>query len=68
MLSEPRLRVKCRAELRKMAARIQSGELIPPPRPQVEKLYMPASIEKALSHIAPLKALIRSKRSSAWTK
>jgi hypothetical protein len=67
-LSEQELRLKCRSELRKMAARIQTGEHIPLPRPQVEKLYVPASHEKALSHVAHLKALIKSKRSSAWPK
>lgn len=46
-LAEQELRLKCRSELRKMAARIQSGELIPPPRPQVDKLYVPASSERA---------------------
>lgn len=46
-LSEQELRLKCRSELRKMAAHIQSGELIPPPRPQVEKLYVPANTERA---------------------
>ena len=35
-LSEQELHLKCRSELRKMAARLQSAELIPPPRPQVE--------------------------------
>ena len=62
------LRVKCRGELRKMAARIHSGEQIPAPRVQLEKFYVPASNEKALNHVAHLRALIKSKRSSSWPK
>ncbi|WP_313384890.1 hypothetical protein [Pantoea sp.] len=42
-LTEQELRVKCRGELGKMAARIRSGEQIPAPRVQLEKLYVPAS-------------------------
>ncbi|MHB2054669.1 replication protein P [Pantoea dispersa] len=67
-LTEQELRVKCRGELRKMAARIQSGEQIPAPRVQLVKLYVPANIEKALNHVAHLKALIKSKRNSSWPK
>ena len=67
-LTEQELRVKCRGELGKMAARIRSGEQIPAPRVQLEKLYVPASNEKALNHVAHLKALIKSKRSSSWPK
>jgi len=37
-LTEQELSMKCRSELLKMAACIQSDELIPPPRAQVEKL------------------------------
>ena len=67
-LTEQELRVKCRCELRKMAARIQSGEQIPPPGPQLEKLYIPASTEKARDYVARMKALIKSKRSATWSK
>jgi len=67
-LTEQELRVKCRGELVKMAARIRSGEQIPAPRVQLEKLYVPASNEKALNHVAHLKALIKSNRSSSWPK
>ncbi|PNK64937.1 hypothetical protein A6J33_020125 [Pantoea sp. FDAARGOS_194] len=59
-LSEQELRLKCRSELQKIAARIQSGELIPPPRPQVEKLYVPTSTERAVAHIRHLKALLKA--------
>lgn len=59
-LTEQELSMKCRSELRKMAARIQSGELIPPPRAQVEKLYVPASTERAVAHIRQLKALLKA--------
>ncbi len=61
-LTEPELRAKCRAELRKMASRIESGEEIPPPRAQLEKLYMPTASEKALDNVARLKALVRKGR------
>ena len=67
-LTEQELRVKCRGELGKMAARIRSGEQIPAPLVQLEKLYVPASNEKALNHVAHLKALIKSKRSSSLPK
>lgn len=67
-LTEQELRVKCRSELRKIAMRIHFGEQIPPPRAQLEKLYVPASSETAQGHVARMKALIRSKRSSAWPK
>ncbi|MGJ0194557.1 replication protein P [Pantoea sp. RRHST58] len=67
-LTEQELRLKCRSELRKMATRIRSGDLVPPPRPQVEKLYVPASNERALNHVSHLKALIKSKRNSSWPK
>ena len=63
-LSESELRAKCRAELRKMASRIESGEEIPPPRAQLEKLYMPTASEKALDNVARLKALVRKGRAS----
>ena len=55
--------MKCRGELGRMAARIRSGEQIPAPLVQLEKLYVPASNEKALNHVAHLKALIKSKKS-----
>lgn len=63
-LSEPELRAKCRAELRKMAARIDAGEKIPPPRAQLEKGYTPIASEKALDNVARLKALVRKGRAS----
>jgi hypothetical protein len=58
-LSESELRGKCRTELHKMAKRIKAGEYIPPPRLQLEKLYVPASHEKALAHIGQMKALLK---------
>ncbi|QZY95984.1 replication protein P [Pantoea dispersa] len=67
-LTEQELRVKCRGELGKMATRIRSGEQIPAPRVQLEKLYMPAINEKALIHVARMKALIKSKSSFSWLK
>lgn len=59
LVTEQELRVKCRGELGKMAARIRSGEQIPPPRPQIEKLYLPVSNERALAHIGKMKALFK---------
>ncbi|MDF7630470.1 replication protein P [Erwiniaceae bacterium L1_55_4] len=58
-LSESELRGKCRTELHKMTKRIKAGEYIPPPRTQVEKLYVPVSTEKALEHIGQIKALLK---------
>ncbi|WP_312839309.1 replication protein P [Pantoea piersonii] len=63
-LSEPELRIKCRGELRKMAARIEAGEQIPPPRAQLEKLHMPVSNEKAMDNVARLKALLKKGKAS----
>jgi len=51
-LTKQELRVKCRGELGKIAARIRSGEQIPAPRVQLEKLYVPTSNKKALNHVA----------------
>lgn len=45
-LSEQELRLKCRCELQKMAACIQTGEQIPPPCAPLEKLYVPASLKR----------------------
>ncbi|MDT8849371.1 replication protein P [Pantoea dispersa] len=59
-LSESELRGKCRTELHKMAKRILAGEYIPPPRPQVEKLYVPVNSETALAHIGQMKALLKA--------
>ncbi|MFC7777696.1 replication protein P [Pantoea sp. GCM10028869] len=59
-LSESELRGKCRTELHKMAKRIKAGEYIPPPRVQVEKLYVPVSTEAALAHIGQIKALLKN--------
>jgi len=59
-LSESELRGKCRTELHKMAKRILAGEFISPPRLQVEKLYVPASTERAVEHIKQLKVLLKA--------
>ena len=59
-LTEQELRVKCRGELRKMAARIRSGEQIPAPRVQLEKLYVPASTERAKDHIGRMRLLLKA--------
>jgi len=57
-LTEQELHVKCRSELRKMAMRIHSGEQIPPPRPQVEMLYVPTSTARVMVDIGYLKFLL----------
>jgi len=61
-LTEQELRVKCRGELGKMAARIRSDEQIPAPRVQLERLYVPVSSKQAQNHVDRIKALIKSKR------
>jgi hypothetical protein len=58
-LRESELRGKCRIELSKMAKRIKSGESIPAPIVQIEKVVVPVSLEKALEHIGQIKALIK---------
>lgn len=55
-LSETELRAKCRSELRKMAHRIESGEVIPPPRKQIPQLHRPVSNDRALDHIASIRS------------
>ncbi|SNY71001.1 replication protein P [Pantoea sp. GL120224-02] len=60
-LSESELRGKCRSELSKMAKRIKVGECIHPPRPLVEKLYVPVSTDTALEHIMRMKAMLKAK-------
>jgi hypothetical protein len=60
-LSESELHGKCRIELSKMAKRIKAGECIQPPRPLVEKLYVPVSADTALGHIMRMKAMLKAK-------
>ena len=59
-LSEPELRGKCRVALNRLGKRIKAGEYIPPPRPQVQKLYVPVSTDTALEHIGQMKSLIKA--------
>lgn len=63
-LSEAELRVKCRAELRKMSQRIEAGEDISEPRKQLLKLSIPSTSEKALEGVALLRARLKAARSS----
>lgn len=63
-LSESELRIKCRSELRKMSARIESGEDIPEPCRQLPKLSIPSTSEKAMEGVAMLRAKLKSARSS----
>lgn len=60
-LSESELRKACEKELEKMSLRIREGELIPPPRAQLEKIYVPVSPERARAHINQLKMLVKRK-------
>ncbi|HEO8481655.1 TPA: DNA replication protein, partial [Yersinia enterocolitica] len=55
-LSEQDLRKRCGKELADMSKRIESGEPIPAPVVQIPKLHIPVSNEKALDHIAELRA------------
>lgn len=60
-LSEAELRKACEKELEKMSRRIREGESIPPPRAQLEKIYVPVSPERARAHINQLKRLVKRK-------
>lgn len=60
-LSEGELRKACEKELEKMSRRIREGESIPPPRAQLEKIYVPVSPERARAHISRLKMLLKRK-------
>ncbi|CNJ52199.1 MULTISPECIES: replication protein P [Yersinia] len=63
-LSEQDLRKRCGKELADMSKRIESGEPIPAPVVQIPKLHIPASNEKALDHIAELRAKLNMTRKS----
>ncbi len=61
-LSEQDLRKRCGKELADMSKRIESGEPIPAPVVQIPKLHIPVSNEKALDHIAELRAKLNMTR------
>lgn len=61
-LSEHDLRKRCAKELTDMSKRIESGEPIPAPVVQIPKLHIPVSNEKALGHIAELRAKLNMTR------
>lgn len=63
-LSEQDLRKRCSKELADMSKRIESGEPIPAPVVQIPKLHIPVSNEKALDHIAELRAKLNMTRKS----
>ncbi|ELZ3994699.1 DNA replication protein [Yersinia enterocolitica] len=63
-LSEQDLRKRCGKELADMSKRIESGEPIPAPVVQIPKLHIPVSNEKALDHIAELRAKLNMTRKS----
>lgn len=61
-LSEQDLRKRCGKELADMSKRIEDGEPIPAPVVQIPKLHIPVSNEKALDHIAELRAKLNMTR------
>ncbi|HHQ3933712.1 TPA: replication protein P [Yersinia enterocolitica] len=63
-LSEQDLRKRCGKELADMSKCIESGEPIPAPVVQIPKLHIPVSSEKALDHIAALRAKLNMTRKS----
>lgn len=63
-LSEQELRKRCGKELADMSKRIEAGEPIPAPVVQIPKLHIPVSNEKALDHIAALRAKLNMTRKS----
>ncbi|HHX8939973.1 TPA: replication protein P [Yersinia enterocolitica] len=63
-LSEQDLRKRCGKELADMSKRIEAGEPIPAPVVQIPKLHTPVSNEKALDHIAEIKAKLNAARKS----
>ncbi|HEC4988736.1 TPA: DNA replication protein [Yersinia enterocolitica] len=63
-LSEQDLRKRCGKELADMSKRIEASEPIPVPVVQIPKLHIPVSNEKALDHIAELRAKLNMTRKS----
>ncbi|MDR7875793.1 replication protein P [Yersinia mollaretii] len=63
-LSEPELRKRCVKELSTMSKKIEAGEPILAPVAQIQKLHIPVSNEKALDHIAELRAKLNMTRKS----
>ena len=63
-LSEQELRKRCGKELADMSKRIEAGDPIPAPVVQIPKLHIPVSNEKALDHIAELRAKLNMTRKS----
>lgn len=55
-LTESELRKRCGQELAGMTVRIRSGENIPVPRVMIPKMHIPVPKDKALAHIADIKA------------
>lgn len=63
-LSELELRKRCVKELSTMSKKIEAGEPILAPVAQIQKLHIPVSNEKALDHIAEIKAKLNAARKS----
>ncbi|WP_145537428.1 replication protein P [Yersinia alsatica] len=61
-LSEQDLRKRCGKELADISKRIEAGEPIPAPVVQIPKLHIPVSNQKALDHIAELRAKLNMTR------
>lgn len=54
-LTDSEVKKRCAIELRKMAARMDAGEEIPPPRVQIPKLSIPVSKDVALQKLAEIR-------------
>lgn len=63
-LSDSEVRKRCVEELRKMSRRIEAGESIPEPRPQLPHLHCPTGNEKALNHLADIRKKLNLPRRS----
>jgi len=63
-LSDSEVRKRCVDELRKMSRRIEAGESIPEPRPQLPHLHCPTGNEKALNHLAEIRKKLNLPRRS----
>lgn len=63
-LNDSEVRKRCAGELRKMSRRIEAGEEIPEPRPQLPHLHCPTGNEKALSHLADIRKKLNLPRRS----
>lgn len=66
-LSEAELRQVCRTEIEIISRRVREGVLIPKPCSQLEKIYTPASAERAGTHLNRIKMLLKKFKSGSKT-